>query len=164
MRYRVAKNYRSRRADSSSQQAHSRRSAADPTMKPEDRRRVPREHKQGPQLLRGNSSFSFIHPRRRALPAESHVDQLHLSCPSSSNMIVADDPERSRLQREPTRASTSDESSPVRGYEVGTASLPVDATEVEGEDATNFVAGSSSCDRVSPRTRPRHHASFRCSG
>ena len=32
------------------------------------------------------------------------------------------------------------------------------------KSATNSGAGSSSCDRVSPRTRPRHHVSFRCSG
>ena len=56
--------------------------------------------------------------------------------------------------------------------EVGTSTFAVDATEPlqsmrqrwREKSATNSGAGSSICDRVSPRTRPRHHVSFQCSG
>ena len=48
--------------------------------------------------------------------------------------------------------------------EVGTATFAVDATEVKGEEAQQTLAPARPCDRVSPRTRPRHHVSFQCSG
>ena len=71
---------------------------------------------------------------------------------------------RPRAELRATRAWYHNlEQHPRITVEVGTATFPVDATEVTGRKLNNYGAGSSSSDRGSPCTRPRHHASFRCS-